>query len=146
MTQIFFPFQKLIAITIVFHKSYQYAIMSEMTLNISSHRSCWNRLIRYSISWIFIINMHTQIILFPLQKLIAITIVFHRSYHCAIMSEMTLNITLHGSNCSKIFNCIKIAYYKHQCRIADMNCNDNCISQIIPMCHYVRNHVKHNIT
>ena len=29
-------------------------------------------------------------------KLIAITIVFHKSYQCGIMSEITLNITLYG--------------------------------------------------
>ena len=43
------------------------------------------------------INIKALIIFFPLLKLIAITIVFHISYQCAIMSEITLNMTLHGS-------------------------------------------------
>ena len=29
-------------------------------------------------------------------------ILFHKSFQCAIMSEITLNITLHGSNCSRL--------------------------------------------
>ena len=33
-----------------------------------------------------------------LQKSIAIKMEFHISYQCAIMSEMTLNIILHGFN------------------------------------------------
>ena len=40
-----------------------------------------------------------------------------------------------------------IAYDKHQCTnnflcIAEINCNNNCIIKIIPMCHYIRNHYK----
>ena len=34
---------------------------------------------------------------FALQKVIANSIVYHISYKCAIMSEITLNITLQGS-------------------------------------------------
>ena len=48
------------------------------------------------------ININAQIIFFALQKLIAITIEFHISYQCAIMSEITLNISLHGSNCNRL--------------------------------------------
>ena len=48
------------------------------------------------------ININAQIIFFALQKLIAITIEFHMSYQCAIMSEITLTITLHGSNCNRL--------------------------------------------
>ena len=72
------------------------------------------------------INMNAQIIFIPLQKLIAITIVFHISYQCAIMSEITFNITLQGPNCDGKLQCsnrnrlrrhfiqIMIAYDKHQ--------------------------------
>ena len=42
-------------------------------------------------------NINAQLIFVSVKKLIAITIVFHISYQCAIMSEITLNITLHGS-------------------------------------------------
>ena len=45
---------------------------------------------------------NAQIIFFALQKLIAITIVFHIAYQYTIMSEMTLNITLHGSNYNRL--------------------------------------------
>ena len=47
-------------------------------------------------------NINAQINLFALHNLIAITIVFHISYHCAIMSQITLNITIHGSNYHKL--------------------------------------------
>ena len=71
-------------------------------------------------------------------------------FQCAIMSKITLNITLHGSNCID-YEDIKLAYDKHQCTnqllcMAEINCSKNCISQIIPMCHYVKNHIKYNIT
>ena len=46
------------------------------------------------------ININTQIIFFALQKLIAITIQIHISFQSAIMLDITLNITLHGSNCN----------------------------------------------
>ena len=39
---------------------------------------------------------------FGLQKLIAITIVVHVSYQNAIMSEIILKITLHGSNYNRL--------------------------------------------
>ena len=41
------------------------------------------------------ISINAQIIIFPVQKLIAITIVFHISSQFAMMTEITLNITLH---------------------------------------------------
>ena len=41
-------------------------------------------------------------IFFKVKKLIAITIVYHISYQCAIMSEITLNIKIHGSNYNKL--------------------------------------------
>ena len=44
------------------------------------------------------IHFNAQIILFALEKLIAITIEFHIAYQCAIISEMSLIRTLHGSN------------------------------------------------
>ena len=34
-------------------------------------------------------DIDTRIIILALQKLITITIVFHKSYQCAIMSEVT---------------------------------------------------------
>ena len=43
------------------------------------------------------INIKAQIIFFALQKLIAIKIVFHIPYQCA-MSEISLSMTLQGSN------------------------------------------------
>ena len=48
------------------------------------------------------ISINAQIILFGLQKLIAITIVVHVSYQNAIMSEIILKITLHGSNYNRL--------------------------------------------
>ena len=47
-------------------------------------------------------NINVQIIFFALQTSIAITIVFHIAYQCNIMSEMTLTITLHGSNDNRL--------------------------------------------
>ena len=45
------------------------------------------------------ININAQIIFFYVKKSsIAITILFHMSYQCAIMPVITLNITIHGSN------------------------------------------------
>ena len=44
------------------------------------------------------ISINAQMILFALQKLIKIKIVFHISYQCAILSEITLNIILQSSN------------------------------------------------
>ena len=40
-------------------------------------------------------SINAQIIYFPVQKLIEITIDFHILYQCAIMSEISLNITIH---------------------------------------------------
>ena len=48
------------------------------------------------------INIIVEIIFFALQKLIAKTIAFHKSYQCAIMSEIIINILLHGSNCNRL--------------------------------------------
>ena len=45
-------------------------------------------------------NHNAQSIFFAMQKLIAV-IIFHISYECAIMSEIT-NISLHGFNCNKL--------------------------------------------
>ena len=45
-------------------------------------------------------NINAQIIFFALHKLIAITIEFHITYQCTIMSEITSNIRLHGSYCN----------------------------------------------
>ena len=42
-----------------------------------------------------VIDINEQIIFFALQKLFAKRIEFHKSYQCGIMSEITLNITLH---------------------------------------------------
>ena len=51
----------------------------------------------------------------------------------------------------KTFYSIMIAYDKQQCAnhfhcIAEINCNNNSISQMIPMFLHVRNHFKQNIT
>ena len=98
---IIFPVQKLIAITIVFHIYYQCAIISVITLNIPSHGWNSNRLLRHFIPYLLLmININAQIIFS--QKLIATTILFHKSYQCAIMSEINFNITLHGSNCNRL--------------------------------------------
>ena len=70
---IFFPVQKPMAITIVFHISFQCAILSEIPINIPSHGSNCNRFIRHFIPWLLMIYIHTQV---ALQKLITITIVF----------------------------------------------------------------------
>ena len=66
------------------------------------------------------------------------------------MSEITLNILLHGSNCTKLLTHF-IAYDKHQCTfhflcIAENDYSNNCISHFIAMCQDVRNHIKHIIT
>ena len=98
---IFFALQKLSAIKIEFHISYQCPIMSEITLNITLHVSNCNRL-HFIPQWLLMKNINAQIIFFALQKLIAITIEFHLSYEWAIMSEITLNITLHVSNCNRL--------------------------------------------
>ena len=45
------------------------------------------------------INFNAQI---ALQIFIEKTIKFPISYQCAIMSEITLNITVHGSNCYRL--------------------------------------------
>ena len=47
-------------------------------------------------------NINVQIIFFALQKSNAVTIVFHISNQCAIMSEIILNIILHGSNYNRL--------------------------------------------
>ena len=47
------------------------------------------------------ISINAQMILFAFQKLIAITIVFHISYQCAILSEITLNI-IDGSKYNRL--------------------------------------------
>ena len=41
-------------------------------------------------------DKYTNHFLFTMKKLITITIIFHILYQCAIMSEITLNITLHN--------------------------------------------------
>ena len=46
-------------------------------------------------------DINAQIIFVALQKLIAIKIVFYISNQCAIMTETTLNMTLHGSKCNQ---------------------------------------------
>ena len=100
---IFFPVQKLIAITIVYHIWYQCALMSEITLNITLHCSNCNRLLRHIVPYsLLMININTQIIFFTSQKLIAINILFHNSYQCVIMSDVTLHITLYGSHCIRL--------------------------------------------
>ena len=85
---IFFEMLKFITLTIVFHISYQSAIMSEINLSITLH--CFNTETLYSII-ITMININAEFIFFSLQKLIAITIVI--LCQCAIMSVITLNIT-----------------------------------------------------
>ena len=47
-------------------------------------------------------NINALIIFFALHKLIAMTIEFHITYQCAIILEIALNITLHGSNCNRL--------------------------------------------
>ena len=49
-----------------------------------------------------IADINEQFIFFALQKLIVIINVFINSYQCAIISEMALNISLHGSDCNKL--------------------------------------------
>ena len=90
--------------------------MSEITLNITLHGSNCNRLLRHFIPQsLFMININAQNIFLALQKLMAITIEFHITYQCAIMSEITLYITIRGSNSkiNKTFYSIMIAYDKH---------------------------------
>ena len=99
---IFFALQKLIAITIAFWKSYQCAIMSEINLNTTFHRSNGNRLLRHFIPWLLMISINSRIIFFALHKLIAITIVFHKSYQCDNMSEITVKISLHGCDYNRL--------------------------------------------
>ena len=83
---IFFSEQKLIAITIVFHKLYQCGcLMSEITLNIILPDYNSNRLLRLFIA---MINIIAQIIFFPLQKLIAITIVFHNHANVPLCQKL----------------------------------------------------------
>ena len=48
------------------------------------------------------ININAQMNFLALQKLKTITILFHKSCQCGIRSEITLNITLHGSNRSSL--------------------------------------------
>ena len=48
------------------------------------------------------ISINAQMNLFALKKLIAKTIVFHISYQYAIMSEIILNITIHGTNYNRL--------------------------------------------
>ena len=100
------------------------------------------------------ININAQIIFFAFQKLNAITIVFHIAYQCEIMSEITLNITIHGPNnnglLTKIIYTKMIAYDKHQCTnhflcIAEINCNNNCISNRIYQCAF-KSEITLNIT
>ena len=86
------------------------------------------------------------------------------------MSEMTLNVTLHGPHYDRLptFYSLMIAYDIHQCVnhfhfCEESNCNNNYISHIIPklqkllatkieshsippMYHYVRNDFKRHIT
>ena len=115
--------------------------MSEITLNITLHSSNCNRLPRHFIPWwLLIMNINAQIIFFPLQKLIAITIVFHISYQCAIMTEITDIALFYLKFITKSFSSALIAHNKHQCTnhflcFAEINYNDNCFSQIIPMWH-----------
>ena len=58
--------------------------------------------------------------------------------------------TLHGSNCNRLqtFYCIMISDDKHQCtnHFLYNHFHYNCISQMIPMLHYVWNHFKHTIS
>ena len=62
---IFFVLHKLIAITIVYHISYQSAIMSEIALNITLRGSTCNRLLRQFISWwLLMIYINAKIALY----------------------------------------------------------------------------------
>ena len=100
------------------------------------------------------ININAQIIFIAAEKLIAIRIVFHILYQCVVMSKITLNIILHCSICNGLLRHF-IPYWLHMINInaqitgfsllklKGKNC---CISQMIPMWHYVRNHFKYNIT
>ena len=49
-----------------------------------------------------LLNINAQIIFFSVKKLIAITIVFHISCQCAILSAITLNIAVNGSNYNRL--------------------------------------------
>ena len=71
---IFIALQKLIAITIVFHKPYQFALCEKLLS--TKH---------------YLSSAET--------KLIAIIIVFHQ---CAIISVITSNIPSHGWNCNRL--------------------------------------------
>ena len=77
--------------------------MSEMTLNVTLHGSNDNRLqIHFIPQSLLMININAQIIFFSVKKSIAITILFHMSFQCTIMPEITLNITIHGSNYNRL--------------------------------------------
>ena len=59
--------------------------------------------------------MNAQFIFIPLQKFIVMIILLIISYQCTIISEMTLNKSIHGPNCNKTFS--SIIYNKHQCTV-----------------------------
>ena len=67
--------------------------------------------------------------------------------HCAIITEMTLNISLHYYNYSttKNYSPIIIAYDKrhHFLSIVEIDCSYECDE--IKLFHYIRNHFKHFI-
>ena len=88
--------------------------MSEITLYITLHGSKYNTILRHFLSLILLLN--AQFILIALQKLIAKIIEFNIASQCAIMSQITLNITLHRSK-TKAFSSLINPCEKHQCTI-----------------------------
>ena len=87
---VFFAFQKWKAIKIVFQIWYQCAKMSENALNSTLHRLNCNRLLRHYIPLLLLmINIITQIILCSIERNCN-----NNTYQCAIVLEITLNLTL----------------------------------------------------
>ena len=113
------------------------AIIDRKHLNILLQCSNCNRLldILFLNDCLWKTSMHKWLS-FALQKLIAITIVFHKSYQCAIMSDINWNITIHGSICSRLLRHL-ILYWLLMINmnsqiIPEINRNQNCI---LPMRH-----------
>ena len=84
------------------HKIVKCPMMSEITLNISIHGSNYIKLLDVLFHLISDDKKQCIIIFFALQKLIAVIFVFHISQQYAIISEITLNVSLHRSNCTKL--------------------------------------------
>ena len=80
--------------------------LSEITLNQSLHRSNCNRLLRRLIHndclWSTSIHISFFCQEIKCKALITRVIVFYISYQYASMSEITLNVSFHGSNCNRL--------------------------------------------